>query len=279
MKHWTTALALCAGLASAAQAQEATLYSQANGWTVTQLRENGQIVACEAMLITGPEQGLFYRYDTANSVIGFSGPASAASPFPIDVDMWFDDGVKAYQSYIMQPITDHNGYEWRGLVMTNDEPWGELDQFQNAATLHVGYDTGHGVAQFAFPLSGSNRAVADTIACAQPAPQPAVVQAAPQVIYGSCKLIVHGQIYVDMAAGCPIWLANDGSGNFWINTDRTAYLGQYFAEIAPDGTGQASGWWNAEPGATHAQAPLGDGFRMGNGGCWSNATATVCAAR
>ncbi|WP_158971001.1 hypothetical protein [Chachezhania sediminis] len=284
MKVFRPALAaalLSQALVLPAAADTAT-YSQFGDWTVTRISTDTVPIACEAMAITGMEEGLYFRHDPATTAIGFSSWGAAASPFPIDVEMWFDNDRAGGQVYAMQPVDDHNEFTWRALVLTNDEPAGEIDGFANANMIHFAYDSGQGPHQVSFPLKGTNRATKDTFSCVQDvtveaAPQPAA--AAPSVLHGSCKLIVNGRTYVDMAVGCPIWLANDGTGSFWINTDRNSYLGQYFAEIAPDGTGSASGWWNAEAGATHAQAPLGEGFRMGAGGCWSNATATVCAAR
>lgn len=111
------------------------------------------------------------------------------------------------------------------------------------------------------------------------APAPAETEPHPYVIRGSCRLVVDGQTYVDIREGCLIWMAGDGTGTFWINTDRENYLGDYFAEIMPFGDGTASGHWNGEPGATHAQSRLGEDFRLGRGGCWEGARATACAAR
>lgn len=115
---------------------------------------------------------------------------------------------------------------------------------------------------------------------AKPDPAPGVPQAGESyVIRGTCRLVVDGQVLVDRHGDCPIWMANDGTGTFWINTDRDTYLGAYFAEIEPQGDGTGWGYWNGESGATHAQAALGEDFRMGAGGCWSNARAAICAAR
>lgn len=271
---------LSLSVAAPLAAQEAVPYSAPNGWEISQLRQGGQVAACEAMRITGMEEGLFFRHDPAETVIGFSSFASAASPFAIDVEMWFDGDRGAGQVYGMEPVEDHNGFTWRGLVMPNSEPWGELDLFSNAGTVHFAYDTGTGPTQVSFPLTGSSRASKETYACVQTAGSaPAADTAGPKVIYGSCKLAVDGRVYLDMASGCPIWLENDGSGSFWINTDRDSYLGDWFAELRPDGSGLASAWWNGVAGATHAQGFLGEDFRLGSAGCWSNGRATICAAR
>ena len=137
-----------------------------------------------------------------------------------------------------------------------------------------------------YSLSGSSAAIDLMMQCArgqspssQPAPPPAPASGGPDVIHGACKLMVDGRMLLDIRQDCPIWMANDGTGAFWINTDRDVYLGDYFAEVTPSGNGLASGHWNGERGATHAQAWLGDDFRLGNRGCWSNARATICASR
>ncbi|MEC7764197.1 MAG: hypothetical protein VX874_20005 [Pseudomonadota bacterium] len=109
---------------------------------------------------------------------------------------------------------------------------------------------------------------------------PLTTTADPYVIKGSCKLVVDGTTYVDMRGGsCPIWMEKDGTGRFWINTDRDGYLGDYFAEVSPAGDGTAQAHWNGTPGATHAQGYLGDDLTMGSGGCWTGKRVTVCAAR
>ena len=281
-----------------ASAQRVIPYSHPMGWEINQLRSNGQVVACEAIHLTGFEEGLFFRHDRINTSFGFSSFASAASPFPIDVYLWFDGSRQNAQRYAMQPVKDHIGIEWRALVLPNSEPWGELDLFANASTIHFAYDSGSGMHEVSFALTGSSRATQETYACVQqavsapppaapapPAARPALpplrapeVKPGPALVYGSCKLIVRGQLYVDMNLGCPIWLDNGAYGGFWINTDRNTYMGQFFAQIDPDRTGSASGWWNGQPGSTHAQSPLGSGFRKGNDGCWSNGLATVCAS-
>lgn len=132
-----------------------------------------------------------------------------------------------------------------------------------------------------YSLSGSSAAIDQMLQCAgmgapKPAPKPAAARG-PKVIYGSCKLIVDGVQYVNIAQGCPIWMDTDGT--FWINTDRANFMGDYIAELRPSGNGWGDGHWNGQAGSTHAQAPLGEDFRMGNGGCWSNRRATICAAR
>lgn len=118
------------------------------------------------------------------------------------------------------------------------------------------------------------------LACAALALVTATASADPYVIRGACKLVVDGTTYLDIRDGtCPIWMENDGTGGFWINTDRDDYLGDYFAEVSPQGDGTATAHWNGTPGATHAQGYLGDDLTMGNGGCWTGARVTVCAAR
>lgn len=129
-----------------------------------------------------------------------------------------------------------------------------------------------------YTLSGSSRAIDSMLECAGLANQPKPAKE-PYVLLGSCKLIVDGQTYVNMPNNCPIWMANDGTGTFWINTNRDTYLGEYFAEISPFGNGFAGGHWNGMRGSTHAQAFLGEDFRQSTGGCWVNARATICAAR
>ncbi len=128
-----------------------------------------------------------------------------------------------------------------------------------------------------FPLSGSSAAIDTMLQCAGMRPEPQVSAGQGRVIYGSCKLIVDGVQYINIPSNCPIFMASDG--RFQINSDQRGYLGDYFAEISPWGDGTASGHWNGSPGSTHAQALLGEDFRMGSGGCWHNGRATICAAR
>lgn len=49
----------------------------------------------------------------------------------------------------------------------------------------------------------------------------------------------------------------------------------YFASVSTNDDGSGEGQWNGEPGASHAQTPLGRMKR--SGGCWLNERAKVCA--
>src|SRR5881394_1593549 len=100
-----------------------------------------------------------------------------------------------------------------------------------------------------------------------------------KVIRGSCRLIVAGVTYVDIKSDCQIWLANDGTGTLWINTDRVSKLPEYYAELTPNGDGTAAAHWNGDPYAGHAQTLLGEDLRLGRNGCWSNTTSTLCASK
>jgi hypothetical protein len=113
-----------------------------------------------------------------------------------------------------------------------------------------------------YSLSGSSAAIDQMLQCAgMGAPKPAskpVAARGPKVIYGSCKLIVDGVQYVNLAQGCPIWMDTDGT--FWINTDRANFL----AGVIGIGTGRrarptlrprwvkTSGWVVADAGPTAA---------------------------
>nr|WP_321445919.1 hypothetical protein [uncultured Cohaesibacter sp.] len=160
-------LACSFGLTSNAMAQQASQFEKIGDWEIMQLRSNGKVVACETFRIVGTEKGIFFRHDREKSVIGFSDLASAASPYPIDVKMWFDDDPSSSQTYAMENFKDQNSFEWRALLLSNDEPWGEMDLFANASTVHFSYDTGHGPHQASFALKNTNKVTKRTIACVQ----------------------------------------------------------------------------------------------------------------
>ena len=262
-----------------------TDYAKSGEWTYRKGTAGGEVQTCDAYVMTGSEQGLRFEYNFTSSSLSFSGYASAADNGAMDVEMWFDNDRADAQTISMSLEPDMGGFDWRTYRSTNDEPDGIFDSFSNRSVIHFAYMVkGEGKHVESFPLTGSNKAYKSTISCVQDAgaataaaaPQP---ERQPYVIKGSCKLVVDGKTYVDMPKNCSIWMANDSSGSFWINTDRDSFLGDYFAEIMPAGDGTASGNWNGEKGATHAQSFLGENFRMGKGGCWSNARATICAAR
>jgi len=89
---------------------------------------------------------------------------------------------------------------------------------------------------------------------------------------GTCLLEVGGRTFID--GPCEIDLETDGS--FVVRSLRAGEV-DYFAYVLMDGGNQATGYWNEEPGASHAHSPLGTLTR--DGACWRNATAKVCAWR
>lgn len=124
-----------------------------------------------------------------------------------------------------------------------------------------------GLQRLRVSLTGSARAMRAAPAAGQPF-----------VLAGSCRRVVEGRTLPERRGDCPIRVRNDGTCGFWINTDRAAFPGEHFASIAPRGDGTATGDWNGIAGATPAQAFPGEDFRMGAGGCGSNARAIICAA-
>ncbi|PTV97701.1 hypothetical protein C8J27_101819 [Rhodobacter aestuarii] len=232
-------------------------YAQLGAWEILQWAPG----SCSALLMdwSKPEgAGRLLRFD--------AGPEG----FMVVSDQWSDTSPAAalidgqFYPMVLSQI---------GEVTTSPIDRSFLAAVQRGNRLNLNFDPDGPE----YALSGSSAAIDTMLQCAgmaQPAPA-----AQPYVLNGTCKLIVDGWTYVDMNGNCPIWMANDGTGSFWINTNRDTYLGDFFAEIVPSGNGFASGHWNAQAGATHAQAPLGEDFRQVGGGCWVNARATVCAAR
>jgi len=101
----------------------------------------------------------------------------------------------------------------------------------------------------------------------------AVTQAA--AFQGTCLLEVNGHAYIKGPCNIDV-MSKDGS--FSIGTDEER---DYFAYVNLDeppkaGAQQtADGFWNEEPGVSHAHSPLGSLTR--DGACWSNQTAKICA--
>jgi hypothetical protein len=86
-----------------------------------------------------------------------------------------------------------------------------------------------------------------------------------------CVLAVDGTRYIDGPCGfTPI----DTDGSFIVTSKRNSSL---FAYVNMNGDGSAQGSWTGPGGASHAHEDLGQ--LSHNGGCWSNATAKVCAWR
>ncbi|WP_246156198.1 hypothetical protein [Thiohalocapsa marina] len=83
--------------------------------------------------------------------------------------------------------------------------------------------------------------------------------------FSRCRLQVDGRDYID--GPCRGSLEPDGS--FQI------YAPAFFAVVLVEQPGQAAGYWNGEPHATHAHSPLGTLRR--DGACWVNSDAMVCA--
>ncbi|PWR23237.1 hypothetical protein [Zavarzinia compransoris] len=275
-----------AAFAAPADTLQVTDYGTSGAWTLRRATTaDGEVQLCDAFMLTGSERGLRFEYNRDSSLFAFSAFASAAQERAIEVEIWWDNNRAESTLVSMSLETDATGYEWRTYRTPNSEPDGLTDLFSNASTVNFAYMVqGEGEHIESFALKGTNAVVKKTIACVLDAPSATATAAAPTssgpyVIHGTCKLVVDGRTYIDIKANCPIWMANDGTGGFWINTDRENYLGDYFAELAPAGDGTASGNWNGERNATHAQSFLGEDFRQKKGGCWANARATICAAR
>ena len=160
------ALSLSPALAMPADQLDINNYGRSDNWQLRVASADGQPQICDAITLTGGEQGLYFEYNYSNSAIGFSGLGSAADPGAVDVEVWFDRNRAESEIVSMSLETDVAGYEWRMARMTNDEPWGMLDSFANASTIHFVYMVpGEGEHQESFPLRGSNKAFKQTIAC------------------------------------------------------------------------------------------------------------------
>ncbi len=82
----------------------------------------------------------------------------------------------------------------------------------------------------------------------------------------TCQLTVKGKTYLN---GTCMYDA-DQDGSFRLFGDK------YFVYLSTFGDGTAGASWNGVSQASHAQEPLGEGFKR-DGGCWSNRTAKICA--
>jgi hypothetical protein len=284
-------------LAMQADTTETESYGQSGDWTLRRTIANGnEVVACDAFLITDMERGLRFAYDASGASLGFSGFGTAAVDGPMTVTAKFAKSNYT-ETLQMTLVQDSDGFPWRTYAPPNTEPDSILDDVAlDSTSVTFSYDVpGEGRQDEVYEMPDFARVSQKTIDCVNsPAPvgkakakaktepkaEPkAAAASGPKVIKGSCKLVVDGKTYLNIKKNCSIWMANDGTGSFWINTDRDTFLGDYFAEIVPAGDGTASGNWNAEKGSTHAQAFLGEDFRMKKGGCWTNKRATICAAK
>lgn len=275
------ALALPSGPVSAQGAQTVDL-GMIGAWRLERTGPAEAPQSCAVWLMTGQEQGIRFQHGGSLSRIDFVALFSAAQAGPQAVTYSWNGDAKEQQTEAMT-LDPASGNFWRGMVISNDMPDGRIDLFANATSVTFAYDGGAaGPQAVTFPLTGSARAMRAALDCAMPGSSGGAAPAGagqPYVLTGSCRLVVDGRTHLNRRGDCPIWMQNDGTGAFWINTDRETTLGEYFASIEPRGDGTAQGHWNALPGATHAQAFLGEDFRMGLGGCWSNARATICAER
>jgi hypothetical protein len=90
---------------------------------------------------------------------------------------------------------------------------------------------------------------------------PAAAASGTCLIEVSGRAVLNGPCRIDIGQG----------GNF------TAGNNVYFAQMVVEAPGQGTGYWNEEPGATHAHSTLGPMVRRG--ACWENSEARVCAWR
>ncbi len=83
--------------------------------------------------------------------------------------------------------------------------------------------------------------------------------------FSKCMLTIQGTTYI--SGPCVGRVESDGS--FQINSAK------YFALVQLEEKNKAVGYWNGEPGATHAHDDLGTLVK--DGACWKNANVKVCA--
>ncbi|WP_321813935.1 MULTISPECIES: hypothetical protein [unclassified Paraburkholderia] len=96
--------------------------------------------------------------------------------------------------------------------------------------------------------------------------------AAPASAYaktGRCLLEVNNKTYLD--GPCEVKIEKGGTFTIGVSDKHPS---KYFAYVLMDDDG-AHGYWNEEPGATHAHSELG--LLRRDGACWVNDTARVCA--
>lgn len=86
---------------------------------------------------------------------------------------------------------------------------------------------------------------------------------------GRCLLEVNKKTYLD--GPCEVSIEKGGSFTIGVSDKHPS---KYFAYVLMDDDG-AHGYWNEEPGATHAHSDLGVLKR--DGACWVNDAARVCA--
>lgn len=89
---------------------------------------------------------------------------------------------------------------------------------------------------------------------------------------GDCLLVVHGKTYID--GHCKIDMDKDGS--FTVNVGDQLRFPRYFAYLNMNGDGTATGSWNEDPMATHADSRLGARMKP-QGGCWIGDQTKLCA--
>jgi hypothetical protein len=86
---------------------------------------------------------------------------------------------------------------------------------------------------------------------------------------GRCLLEVNRKAYLD--GPCEVKIEKGGTFTIGVSDKHPS---KYFAYVLMDDDG-AHGYWNEEPGATHAHSELG--ILKRDGACWVNDTARVCA--
>ncbi|TFF27600.1 hypothetical protein E3C22_03850 [Jiella endophytica] len=122
---------------------------------------------CSAVKLTGSEQGLRAVSNIESTGYGFSGYASVASSGPVPVAWWFDNDPRpVHYETTMTVDRDPEGFDWRMLFETNDDP-GSADGFMNSNAVHYAYVVDGQDHVETFSLSGSNAALKAMFDCRQ----------------------------------------------------------------------------------------------------------------
>ena len=101
---------------------------------------NFDAAACAADRMVATETGLRIELTNEMMLLGFMGPASAASGTEVGLSVWADGNSREATTEVGQ-LVDHDGVQWLEFSVPNDEPGGWPDRIANSRSISVAAST------------------------------------------------------------------------------------------------------------------------------------------
>lgn len=140
-----------------------------NEWSLSRFsrdKAGKQVVACDAVKLTGSEVGLRVSFDKATRtlVYGFMGAGTGVFSRPVKMKIWFDDEKAQGETVDAKNVKSLDDMDWLSASQSNDGP-GIEDSLMNRKKVTFSYPFEGAARNQSFVLAGSNVALKKLFAC------------------------------------------------------------------------------------------------------------------